>query len=148
MARAKPRAFVSVGRAWGLALALPLALSLFGAASCYSPSFDAVLYRCGSGNTCPSSLSCIDGFCVVETIPACKNGGIVPPDSSFAVCPGDNNGCGSGFVLCPADVTSPLCGTLSSLDMAMSMGSDLGAGDLGGTGPKPALCALCCRASR
>lgn len=142
MARARKRASGSVVRVWALALVL---LS-FGSSSCYSPSLDTVLYRCGSGNSCPSSLSCLDGFCVVETIPACKNGGIVPPDSSFAVCPGDNNGCGSGFVLCPADVTSPLCRTLSDSDMGMS--SDLGAGDMGSTGPKAAMCALCCRASR
>lgn len=143
MARAKPRASASVVRAWALSLVLPL----LGTASCYSPSLDEVLYRCGSGSSCPSSLSCIDGFCVVDTIPACKNGGIVPPDSSFAVCPGDNNGCGSGFVLCSADVTSPLCRTLSDLDMAMSS-ADLGSGDMGSAGSKSTLCSLCCRASR
>ena len=143
MARAKPRALVSVVRGFLFAL-VPL---LLGSASCYSPSLDEVLYRCGGGNICPSSLSCLDGFCVVDTIPACKNGGIVPPDSSFAVCPGDNNGCGSGFVLCPADVSSPLCRTLSDLDLAASS-TDLGTGDMGPTAPKSTLCSLCCRASR
>lgn len=142
-ARMRPRAFVSVVSGWALALALPL----LGSSSCYSPSLDSVLYRCGSGSSCPSSLSCIDGFCVVDPIPACKKGGIVPPDSSFAVCPGDDNGCGSGFVQCPADVTSPLCRTLSDLDMALSTPSDLGP-DMGGAAPKATLCALCCRASR
>jgi hypothetical protein len=120
------------------------ALSSLLALSCYSPSLNDVIYRCGGGGACPSGLSCIDGFCVVDTIPACKNGGIVPADAPFAACPGNQNGCGSGFVTCGADVSSSLCHNISDLDMGAG---DLGAGDMGG-GLAPAMCVLCCRASR
>lgn len=115
--------------------------------SCYSPTLNAVIYRCSSDKKCPSGLICSDGFCVVDAIPGCTKGGIIPQDSSFTVCPGNSNGCAPAYTACPASMTSPLCQNISSIaDMSgpSTGGADGGVDMASPVVLTPAMCTLCC----
>ena len=108
-------------RAWVLLLAVA-AIS----GSCFSPDFNGVLYKCGTGYVCPGNLTCIDGkHCTYQT-PACSKGGILIDVDTF-VCPGDGNFCRMGYRQCPTSVTTDLC----HLDIS--------------DGGQPEGCSICCR---
>jgi hypothetical protein len=113
---------------------------------CYSPNLGAVLYRCAPDSSCPSGLSCSDGFCVVNPLPACKNGGLLSADGQATACPGNRNSCAPTYRVCPDTVSSTLCHNISDLvDMSVAGAADGGAADLGGQVVlTPARCLLCC----
>lgn len=127
----------------GALATLSTALAVGASSGCYSPNLSAVLYRCASDGACPGGLTCSDGFCVVNPIPACKSGGILSQDGQVTACPGNSNSCAPSYRLCPDTVSSTLCRNISDLaDMSVPDG---GASDLGGQVVlQPARCLLCC----
>lgn len=113
---------------------------------CYSPNLSAVLYRCAPDSSCPSGLTCSDGFCVVNPVAACKNGGILSGDGQVTACPGNSNSCAPTYRVCPDTVSSTLCHNISDVaDMSVPGAADGGTADLGGQVVlTPARCLLCC----